>query len=198
MLLLPFLFKVIVQILSIYTFMCFIRIIITWFPTLNYSPFGKFLGALCDPFLNFFGRLPLRFGALDFSPMLAIGFLSLLSTVFSSIAVTGRIHIGGILAYIVLMLWSIFSSILVFFIAIVLIRLISMLISKRENGSAFWSLIDAYLYPIVKEIASHFYKSAIIPYKRALIVSGVMGLLFFITGKFAVSFIAYLLNSLPL
>lgn len=194
---LSLLFRIMSQVVSLYTFMCFIRIIITWFPPINYSGFGRILGAVCDPFLNFFGRLPLRIGAFDFSPMLAIGFLSVLSTVLGSISITGRIHIGGTLAYLVLMIWSILSSIMIFFVVLMIIRLIALLISKK-SGNNFWYLIDTYLSPIVNAIASRFYRSAIIPYKTALTVSIVMTLLFILSGRFAFSFIAGILSRLPI
>ena len=81
---LPFLFQAAAGAVSLYTTLCIIRIIITWFPQINYSAFGRFLGALCDPYLNLFGRIPLRLGAFDFTPMLAIGALSVLSSVLGT------------------------------------------------------------------------------------------------------------------
>ena len=85
---LQFLFQAAAGAVSLYTTLCIIRIIITWFPQINYSVFGRFLSTLCDPYLNLFGRIPLRFGAFDFTPMLAIGALSVLSSVLANTART--------------------------------------------------------------------------------------------------------------
>ena len=31
---------------------CFVRIMLSWFPGAQYSPVGRFLSSLCDPYLN--------------------------------------------------------------------------------------------------------------------------------------------------
>ena len=67
-------FSLLAAAISLYTMLCFVRIILTWIPSLNYSKFGHFMATLCDPYMNYFRRFRfLRFGNLDFSPVLSLG-----------------------------------------------------------------------------------------------------------------------------
>ena len=109
---------------TIYTILCFINIIISWFPGAKFTSIGKMISALTDPYMNFFSRSGwLRFGNIDFSPILSIGVLSVISSILGGITSTGRIYIGGILATIIAMLWNVGSSLLSIVFLLVLIRL---------------------------------------------------------------------------
>lgn len=44
------------QCVSLYSTLCLIRIILSWFPGVLYSPVGMFFSTVCDPFLNLFRR----------------------------------------------------------------------------------------------------------------------------------------------
>lgn len=59
-------------------FILVIRIILSWFPVDPFNPFVTTLNQITDPLLAPFRKLPLQFGAIDFTPILAflaIGFL---------------------------------------------------------------------------------------------------------------------------
>ena len=66
-------FSLLIKGISLYTTLCFVRIILTWIPGLEYSKVGQILSAICDPYLKLIKKIPLNLGNLDFSPMLAIG-----------------------------------------------------------------------------------------------------------------------------
>ena len=121
-------------IINIYTILCVISIILTWFPGAKFTAFGKFLSSICDPYLNLFSKSgKLRIGNIDFSPILAIGILSLLTTILSRITLTGRIFFGGILAAIVSLFWNLGSSLLGILTLIILIRWIVLLAKKATH-----------------------------------------------------------------
>jgi YggT family protein len=63
----------IVSFLSIYSVLLIIRILLTWFPTVNWSaaPFN-WLSQITDPYLNLFRSIIPPLGGMDLSPMLAI------------------------------------------------------------------------------------------------------------------------------
>ncbi len=67
--------------LSIYSVLLIIRILLTWFPTIDWSsqPFA-ILSQLTDPYLNIFRSIIPPLGGIDFSPMLAIFALQLISS----------------------------------------------------------------------------------------------------------------------
>jgi YggT family protein len=66
------------QFIAIYTVILIIRILLTWFPTVNWSsqPFAA-LSQLTDPYLNLFRSLLPPMGGFDLSPMLAIFLLQI-------------------------------------------------------------------------------------------------------------------------
>ncbi|MHC5728542.1 MAG: YggT family protein [Nostoc sp.] len=64
--------------IQIYTLLLIIRVLLTWFPTINWynQPFAA-LSQITDPYLNLFRRIIPPLGGMDFSPMLAIILLQL-------------------------------------------------------------------------------------------------------------------------
>ena len=97
-----FIFSLLAGLISIYTMLCFIRIILTWFPSMTYNKFTLFLSRICDPYLNIFRRIQfLRLGYVDFSPAVAVALLVAVSSLVSNIALQQRIYVGGIVASLV-------------------------------------------------------------------------------------------------
>ena len=45
-------FQIIAMTVNFYSFICLIRIFLTWFPKANYSTAGRILSSVCDPYLN--------------------------------------------------------------------------------------------------------------------------------------------------
>jgi YggT family protein len=68
-----FLLTVLARFLQIYLFLIFIRILLTWFPTVSWmNQVASFLSPLTDPYLNIFRSFIPPIGGLDLSPILAI------------------------------------------------------------------------------------------------------------------------------
>ncbi len=74
------------QFLQIYIVLLIIRILLTWFPTVNWStaPFS-WLSQITDPYLNLFRSIIPPLGGMDFSPMLAIILLQVVSGIIPSL-----------------------------------------------------------------------------------------------------------------
>lgn len=65
--------QVLIQTISIYSFLLIVRVLLTWFPNVNWSnPILSALRQITDPYLNLFRSFVPTFGGMDFSPMLAI------------------------------------------------------------------------------------------------------------------------------
>ena len=167
-----FIFKIIASLLTIYSLLCSIRIILTWIPGIS-NGFTNFLSRICDPYLNIFSRLGIfRFGAIDFSPVISLGLLALLSTISSSLAQAGKITLGFILALIIQMAWNIVSSIIGFLLIVLIIRFVVLLFQNNSyNGSQFWRQFDYVLNPVIYKIIAPFSKGRMVPYKTALLIS---------------------------
>jgi YggT family protein len=62
-----------VTFITIYTYLLIIRVLLTWFPTINWynQPFAT-LSQLTDPYLDLFRKIIPPLGGIDISPVLAI------------------------------------------------------------------------------------------------------------------------------
>ncbi|PSB27868.1 YggT family protein [Stenomitos frigidus] len=86
--LIPLLFQTIVTFINIYTALLFIRILLSWFPNINwFDPPFSILSQLTDPYLNVFRSIIPPLGGLDFSPILALLLLQVVqSAILPSVA----------------------------------------------------------------------------------------------------------------
>jgi YggT family protein len=89
--LVPLLINTLIYFVNIYTVLLFVRILLSWFPNINwYDPPFSILSQLTDPYLNLFRSIIPPLGGLDFSPILALLLLqfvqSLLPVVGSALA----------------------------------------------------------------------------------------------------------------
>lgn len=191
-------FQIAGAVVSVYAILCIIRIIMTWLPGLEYTSIGRFFSRVCDPYLNIFSRLPFRIGMIDFSPVISIGILTLLSSVLSNIAITGRLHIGAILATVVSLVWGVFSSIITVLLIALVIRFCVLLFSgKNANYGSVWYQFDQMISPIVFKIAGIFMRGNYSDYKKALIISIIELITLYICGKFLIGFICGLMYMIP-
>lgn len=59
-------------VVSIYSFMLVIYILMSWVPSSRETSIGRFLERICEPYLGFFRKIIPPFGMIDFSPIVAI------------------------------------------------------------------------------------------------------------------------------
>ena len=72
--------------LQIYLVLLFIRILLSWFPNVNfYDPPFSILSQLTDPYLNIFRSFIPPVGGIDFSAMLAIILLQVVSSLLTGL-----------------------------------------------------------------------------------------------------------------
>jgi YggT family protein len=71
------LFNTLATFVSYYSYLLIIRVLLTWFPTINWynQPFAA-LAQISDPYLNLFRSIIPPLGGMDFSPILAFLALS--------------------------------------------------------------------------------------------------------------------------
>jgi YggT family protein len=155
---------------SLYMLLIFVRIMLSWFSGIGYGRPVDLLCRITDPYLNWFRRFPLRFGMLDFSPIIALTALSMVNNVFGTLGQYGRITLGIILAILVSLVWSAVSFILGFFIIILVLRLIAYL-ANRDVYRSFWGIIDTLSQPVLYRINRIIFRSRLVNYLTGLIVS---------------------------
>ena len=164
--------SIISGLIIIYTVLCLISIFMTWIPGAKFTKFGKVVSAVTDPYLNLFSKRGwFRVGNIDFSPILAIGILSILSSVIGGITTTGRIHFGSILGMILGMILSLISTLLGIFILLILSRWIVLLVNKGQvSTNSAWYQVDLMLQKFVYKIGNTFFRNNL-TYQKALLVS---------------------------
>jgi YggT family protein len=84
-----FLFQVLAQTLSIYTLVLLVRVLLSWFPNLDWSnPVLSSVSAITDPYLNAFRGLIPPLGGLDLSALVAFFALQIAQGVLGAASVS--------------------------------------------------------------------------------------------------------------
>ncbi len=79
-------FGVLSQTLIIYSYILIIRVLLTWFPNLDWSnPILSNISAITDPYLNMFRGIIPPLGGLDISPILAFLVLNLSTSLINNV-----------------------------------------------------------------------------------------------------------------
>lgn len=184
--------------LSLYTLLCFIYILMSWFPGAKFTKFGHFMTSICEPYMGLFKKLSfLRIGNFDFSPIVSLGLLSLASAILAGIQRTGTIFFGGILGTIINSLWGIASSIIGIFTLLIFVRWIVLLINKgRTAYESGWNQVDMLLNKMTYKIAGTFTKKSM-SYQTSLLLSWIILLVALGVGHFLILILVSLCYKLP-
>ncbi|GGE41454.1 putative membrane protein YlmG [Pullulanibacillus camelliae] len=66
-----YVFSFLSTLLQLYSFALIIYILMSWVPNIRESAFGRFLGRICEPYLQPFRRIIPPIGMMDVSPIVA-------------------------------------------------------------------------------------------------------------------------------
>lgn len=191
-----FLFNVLTSAVSIYEVLCLVYILMSWFPGARYTKFGNIMAQICEPFLSFFRRFPIRIGMIDFSPILAFGVLAILSSIFGDIASYGVLRLGVLLASLLQICWSLLSSVITFFNIILVIRLVVHLAGK-DFTSQIWRNLDQIISPVQSRISSLVFKNKFRTYRAQLAITLVVCVIVQIAGSWIIGILAAQLVKIP-
>lgn len=190
--------SILAAMLSVYTLLCFVYILMSWLPGAKFTRFGHIMTAICEPYMGLFKKLGfLRIGNIDFSPIVSLGILSLASAILGGIQHTGRIFVGGILGTIISSIWGIASSIGFIFTLLTFVRWIVLLINKgRTSYDSGWNQVDMMLNKISYKIAGTFTKNGI-SYQTSLLISWITLLVFLGVGHTLITILVSLCYRMP-
>ena len=192
-----FIFSFLAAAAGIYSLLIFIRIIFSWLGGFASGRTVELLTRITDPYLDWWRRtLNLRVGFLDFSAIAAIVFLSLVQNIFYALSSPDNIHLGRILAVVLLSAWSVISIITVFFIIIIVLRGIAYL-TNRDIYSPFWRMVDSVSQPVLYRLNRIIFGSRIGGFLKGMILSLLMLAAIMVGGGFIVMFLADFLSKLP-
>lgn len=194
---LPTIARILNAVVIIYVFLCSVRVLMSWVPTLGGGRGGQLLARATDPYLGVFRRFRvLSSGAFDFSPIAAIALLVVVNGLLTEISYERVITVGLVLALLVSAAWSAVGFLISFFAVCALLRLLAY--AARWNSlHPFWMVIDSILNPALFRINRLIYRGRIVNYLQGLI-TGFIVLLFLRAGGGAlVSLIIRSLERLP-
>lgn len=192
-------FSILASVVSIYTLLCLVRVMLSWFPGAEYSRFGQILRQMCDPYLDIFRRFRfLRFSSFDFTPAIGLCVLMALQAFFNSLAMGKAFRISTILSMLVMLVGNIFTSVLGFFAVIILVRLIVYLIIGDGQGSySIWTAMDRAISPIIFRIAGLVFRNQSISFVKALVTSFIILAVFAVGIAYALGVLGTLISMIP-
>lgn len=62
---------------TLYTYAIIVYILMSWVPSIQQSSIGRFLGTICEPYLDIFRKFIPPIGMIDISPIVAIFVLNI-------------------------------------------------------------------------------------------------------------------------
>ncbi len=183
--------------LSLYSFLIFVRIILTWFQTGDYGQVTIWLGRITDPYINWFRRFDfLRIAGVDLSVIAALVTLWIVRSIALNIAYVGSITLGTILAIIVSAVSSAVFFFLTLFLILAVIRLLGSLFGAN-TALRFWIVLDQILEPIVHRVVTPLARGRLVNYQTALIVFIAVVAAVILLGRLVVAALIGLLRGLP-
>ncbi len=181
-------FRLLSAVTSLYMLLIIFRVLLSWFQGRMNGKGVEIVIKLTDPYMNKFRNISwLRFGFLDFSPVVAIALLGLVSQIFTSLAATGHLTIGLILAYIIRSAWGFISFFMDALIVLMVFRLITVVFFSGWSHQ-FLFQIDNLLYKVVSRILG-FFTTKNTRFSTALGISAFVLLLVRTGLSFAIAFL---------
>jgi YggT family protein len=177
--------------------LCFLRVLATWLPGMDLGRPGEVLASVTDPFLDLFSRIRwLHAGSFDFSPIAALAILTVINSVFTTMAFSGVITIGVILGMVLSALWSAVGFVLAFFAVCALVRIIAAA-AHWNSLHPIWMVLDSMLNPVLFRINRLIYRNRIVNYLQSLVTGFIVLILLRVAGGELVGLFVRLLDGLP-
>lgn len=181
--------------LSVYEILLYIRFISSFFVnsyTMNH-PLYSILRMISDPYLSLFRFRFLQVGALDFSPILAIGALKIVQSIL-----VGKItSISILLIVIISTLWQFFLFLAIILVIVLFFRWFSYSFSKQSYGSLNYSGIDNILSPISFGICRLFIRRGFMTYPKSLLWANLILISVCFVLNYLVNFLVVILQKFP-
>jgi YggT family protein len=175
----------------------FIRIVMTWVQGASYGRAMHIIASITDPYLNLFrGIRFLQVGYVDFSPIVAIITLSIVSNITTQIAYAGTVTVGLVLAFTLSAVASAVFFFITIFVVITLIRLVGIWLGANSTGR-FWITLDRILQPLTFRMLERFGRSESLTYPQALMAFAAVLIIVLILGRFLVSHAVGALAQIP-
>ena len=140
-------FSLLAHLIGIYSFLCLIRIVISYFPQMQNNRVADFLASICDPFFSLFRFSFSKIGAFDLSAFFAIAALYIAQKVFHTLSLKKDFNAFSIITILLSVSFSIADSLLTFLLIVLIFRFILEITGKSYN-SVYTDAIDSVFTPL--------------------------------------------------
>lgn len=184
------------RLLALYSFIIWIRIFLSWItPYPQPGSFTYYIAKIVDPYLNIFRSSRARIGVLDFSPVIAVGVLSVIESILNVFGIYGYVTFGIILAQIIIGFWGYGVSV---FLLISIIMLIFRTIASFSSNPAFYNMQNAAMAsnPIISFVRRCF-GPRIVKERTINIVSLIVAIMLYVVLRYFFTNLAYLAFRIP-
>ena len=190
--------KILSAVLSAYMILLMIRVMLTWFRAAQGGQIYRYLSALTDPYLNWFRRFSgLKFGMIDFSPIVAFVILGFVINILNSIATYGTISVGIVIALLVNGVWSIISFMIILMIILTVIRLLGATVARSGFIAQMSAGIESIIEPVTSWVRRNIFRNRFTPYTTQLGVTIALLIVLNIAGRFLFNYLTRLAVGLP-
>ncbi len=184
------------RLMALYSFIIWIRIFLSWItPYPQPGSFTYYIAKIVDPYLNIFRSSRARIGVLDFSPVIAVGVLSVIESILNVFGIYGYVTFGIILAQIIIGFWGYGVSV---FLLISIIMLIFRTIASFSSNPAFYNMQNAAMAsnPIISFVRRCF-GPRIMKERTINIVSLIVAIMLYVVLRYFFTNLAYLAFRIP-
>ncbi len=187
---------VLARLLRLYSLLIWIRIVMSWFVrSYREGSFSSFLAHIVDPYINAFRRKEMTIGVLDFSPIIAIGIVSVLESIFAYFGNYGHLTFAWILAIAIQAFWSYGLSI---YLSLLIILMIFRTIGSFSTNPmmAAYSRVTSGADSFIAMIKS-FFGSSYVSEKTVSIIGLVLSIMMYFGGKYLFGYLMRLALRIP-
>lgn len=169
------------RLLEAYSLLIWIRIIFSWFQRYpQRNSFVYYMGKMVDPYLKVFQSRKSTIGALDFSPIFAIGVLYIFQSLLNIFGIYGRITFSAMVQIFIFTFWNYGLSI---YFWVLFFALIFKTVASFSRNPGMWnaaSAVGTAANPVTDFVRS-FAKNRILPEKTVNLISlGLTAVMWFV------------------
>lgn len=188
----------IARLLSIYSFVIWIRILASWMnPFPQPGTFTYYLARIVDPYLNTFRSSRFRAGMLDFSPIIGIGILSVVQSVFEIYGTYGMMSLSLIVQLFISAFWSYGISIFFTFGFILLVMKTIASFMSNSNFAMAMSRMDGFTDPITSWVRRTFFKTRFVRESTLNIITLLVFVVLYFTIRYVFNIAIHLAARIP-
>ncbi|KGE71464.1 YggT family protein [Spirochaeta lutea] len=198
------LFQILGTIISVYSLLLVVRIIMTWFSQspnrenpISFGRLESILERITEPYLALFRRMSwVRVQNLDLSPLVGLLVLQVVSITFLEFARRGRIALGIFLGVSIEAFLGTLSFLLFIVIILGALRIIAFYL-KTSSLKMFWYSLDRLFQPLITPILAKLFPRRILPYGTALMLFTTVLIIAAVLCRLIIAFLVPLLMNLP-